>query len=166
MSVRRFIYHLKWPHWKHEENGIRGIRRAAKLGYGWIDLDLQMTSDGVVVNTHWARPMIRDRFHDPRRVIKPGTPVSHLTWEQVRRLRTTDGYRIQRVETVLRACARYGVGAYLEPKGDRRFRSVAPWQHIAKVAEDYGTHVRVYALPQNREALAPARSVGFETKVI
>lgn len=164
--MRRFLYHLKWPHWKHEENSVRGIRRAARAGYGWIDLDLQMTSDGVVVVTHWARPMRRDAFRDPRRLIKPGTPVAHLTWEQVRRLRTTDGYRIKRIEAILRACARYGIGAYLEPKGDRRFHAARPWQHIAQVAEDCGAHVRVYALPQNREALAPARAAGFQTKVI
>ena len=82
------------------------------------------------------------------------------------RLRTTDGYRIPRIEWALRACYRYGIGAYLEPKGDPRFHGVAPWQHIAQVADDVGAHVRVYALPHNREALAPARAVGFETKVI
>lgn len=160
------IFHLKYPRMKHEENSMRGIRQAARLGYGWIDLDLQMTKDNVIVVTHWARPMKRDRFRDPRRLIEPGTTVAHLTWEQVRRLRTTDGYRIPRIETALRACHRYGIGAYLEPKGDRRFHATLPWQHIAQVADDFGTHVRVYALPQNREALAPARAVGFETKVI
>lgn len=160
------IFHLKWPHWKHEENSLRGIRHAARAGYGWIDLDMQMTFDGVIVCTHWSRPMLKDRFRDPRRVIQPGTPVSHLTWAQVSRLRTTDGYRIIRIETALRACHRYGIGAYLEPKGDPRFKRDTPWQYIAKVADDLGTHVRVYALPQNREALAPARAAGFQTKVI
>jgi glycerophosphoryl diester phosphodiesterase len=163
---RRRIFHLKFPRMKHEENSIRGIRNAARLGYGWIDLDLQMTSDGVIVVTHWARPMKRDRFKDPRRLINPGETVRHLTWREVRRLRTNDGYRIPRIEAALRACARHGIGAYLEPKGDRRFHRALPWQHIAQVAEDCGAHVRVYALPQNREALAPARAVGFETKVI
>lgn len=160
------IFHLKWPRMKHEENSVRGIRYAARHGYDWIDLDLQMTKDGVVVVTHWARPMRKDRFRDPRSLIHPGTSVRHLTWNQIRRLRTTDGYRIPRVEAALRACHRYGIGAYLEPKGDPRFHAEAPWQHIAKVADDVGTHVRVRALRANREALPPASRAGFETKVI
>jgi glycerophosphoryl diester phosphodiesterase len=166
MSLRRWIYHLQWPRMKHEENSIRGIRRAARAGYRWIDLDLQMTSDGVIVVTHWARPMRKDRFRDPLRRIYPGTPVSRLTWAQVRRLKTGDGYRIPRIEAALRACAHYGIGAYLEPKGDRRFREDAPWQHIAKVADDLGTHVRVRALSVNHLALPPANRAGFETRVI
>lgn len=160
------IFHLRWPHMKHEENSLRGIRTAARRGYGWIDLDLQMTKDGVIVVTHWDRPMRRDRFRDPLRRISAATPVSSLTWAQVRRLRTRDGYRIQRVETMLRACHRYGIGAYLEPKGDRRFDADAPWQHIAKVADDLGTHVRVYALRANQNALIPAARAHFPTKVI
>jgi glycerophosphoryl diester phosphodiesterase len=160
------IFHLKWPRWKHEENSIRGIRTAARRGYSWIDLDLQMTKDGVIVVTHWARPMRKDRFRDPRSLIDPDTSVRHLTWDQLRRLRTTDGYRIPRIEAALRACHRYGIGAYLEPKGDPRFGHDEPWQHIAKVADDVGTHVRVRALRANQNALIPAHRVGFRTNVI
>lgn len=140
------IFHLAWPHWKHEENSLRGIRFAATHGYGWIDLDLQITKDGVIVVTHWARPQRRDAFHDPRRKIGPDVPVSHLTWKQVRRLRTTDGYRIVRVERALRACARYGVGAYVEPKADKRFELDAPWAHMKAVAEDLGADLRARSI--------------------
>lgn len=140
------IFHLKWPRWKHEENSLRGIRFASTHGYGWIDLDLQITSDGVIVVTHWPRPQRRDAFRDPRRKISRDTPVSRLTWAQVRRLRTSDGYRIRRIETMLRACAKYGIGAYVEPKGDRRFELDAPWRHMKAVAEDVGADLRARSL--------------------
>lgn len=156
------IFHVAWPVMKHVENSLRGAIYAHKHGYHAIDLDLQMTSDGVIVVTHWARPMRKDRFYDPQHRINPDTPISHLTWRQVRRLRTHDGYRIQRVERMLRACGRLGVVALLEPKGDPRFRQDAPWEHIAAVADDLGCTVSVRALPQNAAALAPAKRAHLE----
>lgn len=140
------IFHLKWPRWKHEENSLRGIAYAASHGYDWIDLDLQITSDGVIVVTHWARPMKRDAFLDPRRRITRNTSVSHLTWKQVQRLRTTDGYRIVRVERALRACARHGIGAYVEAKADKRFERDWPWKHMCAVAEDVGCELQARSI--------------------
>lgn len=156
------IFHLKWPHFKHEENSVRGAVYAHRHGYNAIDLDLQITADGFVVVTHWARPMRRDRFYDPKHKIGPHRPVDKLDWWQVRRLRTHDGYRIRRVERMLRVCADLGIVALLEPKGDPRFKKLWPWEHIAAVADDVGCTVSVRALRENAGALPVARSVGFE----
>jgi glycerophosphoryl diester phosphodiesterase len=159
------IFHVQWPVFKHVENSLRGIRRAARRGYDAIDIDMQITKDGVVVGTHWARPLRRDGFRDPRRLIRPGTPISELTWTQVSRLRAgrwPRRYRINRIERLLVACERRRVVAVLEPKGDPRFAEPWVWQHIATVAEDIGATVSVRALHENSAALAPARNVGFE----
>lgn len=147
------IFHLEWPNWKHLENSIRGIRKAARLGYDAIDLDILITKDGVIVVCHWDRPMIKDEFHDPARRISIHAMVRELTWEQVKSLRAPGGFRIMRIETALAACARARIIAYLEPKDDPRFAADAPWAYIKSVATKYGTKVRVRALPQNAAAL-------------
>lgn len=156
------IRHVQWPVMKHVENSLRGIRYAARHGYDAIDLDMQITSDGRIVGTHWARPMVRDGFHDPDHKIPRYRTVRRMTYRQVRRLVSSDHYRIQPIETLLRACARRGVVALLEPKGDPRFAQDWPWQHLAAVAEDVGATVSVRALRENADALAPARRAGFE----
>lgn len=155
------ILHYKQPR-KHIENSLRGIRRAARGHFDAIDLDMQITSDGRIVGTHWGRPMVLDGFHDPERKIPRYTPVRRMTYAQVRRLVTPGRYRIQPIETLLRACARRGIVALLEPKGDPRFRQDWPWEHLADVADDVGCTVSVRALPENAAALAPAERAGFE----
>lgn len=160
------IYHLKWPFWKHLENSVRGIRKAARLGYDAIDLDILITKDGVIIVCHWKRPLLRDDFHDPIHRIQLHALVSELNWDQVKRLEAPGDYHIQRIEVALSACARAKIIAYLEPKGDPRFTKDWPWQHIRAVAAKYGTKVLVRALPDNAEALPAARRAGFKTRVI
>lgn len=162
------IFHLKWPRMKHEENSVRGAVYAHRHGFTAIDLDMQITKDRVIVCTHWARPMRKDRFYDPRKRIQARTPVSRLTWAQVRRLRTRDGYRIRRIEAMLKVCARLGIVAYLEPKGDRRFADDWPWEHIAQVADDVGAHVMVRALRDHGgvASTTAAHRWGLKVKVI
>lgn len=155
------ILHYKQP-FKHVENSLRGVTRAARGRYDAIDLDMQITSDGRIVGTHWGKPMKLDGFHDPLNKIPRYTPVRRMTFAQVRRLVAPGRYHIQPIETLLAACARRGVIALLEPKGDPRFATDAPWRHLATVAEDVGATVSVRALPANAAALAPARRAGFQ----
>lgn len=152
------VFHLGWPHFKHEENSVRGAVYADQHGYSKIDLDLQLTKDLVIVVTHWTRPMRRDRFYDPRRRIDADTPIEQLTWRQVKRLRTHDGYRIRRVERMLRVCARLDIIALLEPKTVRLARDWV-WQHISEVARHRGAQVECYALRSHggEEIVAVAR---------
>lgn len=160
------IFHLKWPWYKHVENSLRGIRKAARLGYDAIDIDILITKDGVIVACHWPRPLLKDNFHDETHRIQVRALIRELTWEQVKGLRAEHGYRINRIESMLAACARNKIIAYLEPKGDHRFASDWPWLHIKAVAAKYGTKVRVRALPQNADALPFARRAGFRTRRI
>jgi len=139
------IFHLKFPHMKHEENSIRGAVYADEHGFTKIDLDLQMTKDRVIVVTHWRRPMRRDGFASIGRRLDPDTPIGQLTWAQVQMLRTHDGYRIRRVEKMLKVCARRGLIALLEPK-TKRFAADWVWEHITSVAEDVGAHIEARAL--------------------
>lgn len=160
------IFHVKWPIYKHVENSLKGIRKAARLGYDAIDLDILITKDGVIVICHWDRPLLKDNFYDPLHRIQVRAMVRELTWEQIHRLEAPGGFRIQRIETALAACARLKIIAYLEPKDDPRLAEDWVWQHIRAVKARYGTKVRVRALPQNAAALPAARRAGFRTRRI
>lgn len=168
------IYHLSGSQ-KHRENSLRGIRYAARHGYDAVDLDMLITSDDVIVGTHWDRP-IRREFRDPQRKIDASRTVRSLTWEQVSRLRAgrwPRRYRIQRIERLLRACARHGIVAYLEPKDDKRFEAAWPWQEIRKAADACGAHVMVRSIEDFggneagvRRVKAAERFGGFQGRVI
>lgn len=160
---------------KHRENSLRGIRYAARHGFDAIDLDLLITSDGVIVGTHWDRPMRRDGFHDPLHHLAHDRTVRSMRWDQIRRLRAGSRlypYKISRVERLLAECARRGITALLEPKDDARFEEPSTWRYIKKVADDVGAHVAVYTLenfptPEAgvRRAQA-ARSAGIRARTI
>lgn len=166
------IFHLKWPHFKHEENSLRGIRKARRGGFDAIDIDILITKDNVIVGCHWAKPLQRDGFHDPKHKIRRDARVRALTWEQLRRLTTVDGFHVQRLDVLLPACARNHEIAYLEPKADRRFEADWPWQHIRGIAAACGAKVLVRTLRNMptpgagvRRAEA-ARRNGFKTNLI
>ena len=160
------IFHLRardYP--KHVENSDRGDRMAKRRGKRGIDLDILITRDNRVVNTHWGQPMVRDGFRDPFGQLQPTTPVKRMTWAEASRLRAgrwPRRYRIRSIEHALRHCARLGLVAVLEPKGDQRFTKDLVWQEIAKTAEVFGCTVSVRALPENADALPAARRAGFK----
>lgn len=147
-----FIFHLLSP-FKHVENSIRGIKRAARRHFRWIDLDILITKAdphcplpaddsehqggvclGHVVACHWDRPLLRDGFIDPTGGLHKRARVRDMTLPQVLRLRTKDGYRIRRIRVLMRVCAAQSIGAYVEPKDDPRFELDWPWKHMRNVA--------------------------------
>lgn len=148
----------------HTENSLRGIRRAAKarkqvrrivrgrLIRRWvrrwdeIDLDVTMTADGVIVGNHWGRPLLKDGFIDPLGKISKQTRIHDLTWAQVKRLHTKDGYKIRRLTVLLDTCARNGIGARIEPKVDKRFEDVETWLPIKAHADKVGAKVKGYSI--------------------
>jgi len=150
------IFHKKHSVLYHTENSLRGIRAAAKmmrrvrgrLVHRWneIDLDLTMTKDGVIVNSHWGRPLLKDGFIDPEGKIGKQARTHDLTWEEIHRLHTKDGYRIRKLETALRECARVGIGARLEPKVDVRFEDVETWLPVKAQADRLGVKVKGYSI--------------------
>lgn len=158
------IFHKKHRDPYHEENSLRGIIRAAKARrrirrivrgrsirswvrrWNEIDIDLTITKDGVVVGNHWGRPLLKDGFIDPLGKISKQARIHELTWDEVKRLHTRDGYRIRRVETLLAACAEHGIGARLEPKVDSRFEDVETWLPIKAYATKVGCRVKGYSI--------------------
>lgn len=141
------IFHLDGAH-KHEENSLRGIRRAKRQGFTEIDLDMMPDLFGNLYACHWPEPIYSDGFRDPKHLMGEHMKLDRMTPEQVARLRAgyVFPYRILRMERMLAECARVGIGARLEPKHSV-FMADKPWQHLANVAGDVGCEVRMYALP-------------------
>lgn len=158
------IFHKKHGVPYHTENSLRGIRKAAKARkavrrvvrgrvvhrllprWNEIDIDVTMTKDGVVVGNHWGRPLLKDGFIDPEHKISKQARVHELTWDQVKRLHTKDGYRIRRLTVLLDACARNGIGARVEPKVDKRFEDPETWKPIKQHADEVGCRLKGYSI--------------------
>jgi glycerophosphoryl diester phosphodiesterase len=114
---RRF-FHVAEGKPYHLEDSRRGVLTAIRNRFRWIDLDCQVTKDGIPIITHWGRPMERDGFRDPLGKIDPHRSVEELTWEQVSRLRTRDGYRIWRADDLCNLAIKCGLRVELELKTD------------------------------------------------
>lgn len=161
------IFHIAHGTPYHVENSITGLHKAKRAGFKHIDLDAQVTKDGHVVITHWSRPMLRDGFRDPLHKLGRHRKVASLTLEQVRRLRTRDGFRIHTAWSMFGHAADLGLAVMLEVKADRRFTEVEVMRQVRADANDQECVVRVMTLsnlgrhPELR--LKAAKAAGFKT---
>lgn len=162
--IRGSVYHIRKGEWYHRENSLRGVRAARRAGKRGIDIDLQMSKPcrvgdprgcgdpdciGHPFGTHWGDPLRRDGFRDPLGKIPKTAKIRDLYRWEIRRLIAVDRgrvYRIQPLENLIRECAKQGIVAVLEPKGDRRFELAAVWQRIAKYADSVGAHLAGYSI--------------------
>lgn len=149
----------------HETNSLRGIRKAAELGYDWIDLDVMLTKDKVLICNHAFGAMEKEGF---RAKGVPMKPIDQLTWNQVRRLRAPDGIGIQKLDRMLAECAKLGIGAALDLKGDGRegFRLIKPYRmnRIAILANNRKAKVYIkasFTKRMLRVGIKMARNRGF-----
>lgn len=164
------IFHVPHGTPYHVENSLRGVVLAKRGGYEGIDLDVNASSDDVIFATHWGRPMLRDGFHDPIGALPRTTDVHRMTTDQVRRLRTADGFQIRRVSTLIKGARRLGLSIEVEAKPSPPLYAQRAWKNLAdeldgevegvlvKVLLDLGPH------PENR--LKAAHAAGFRTCAI
>lgn len=146
MSGGLRIYHTAKSEPYHRGNSIRGIRRAKRRGYNATDIDLNISKDDQLVPTHWGRLVRFDGFKDPLNQLGKSAVVKRLTFDQIARLRTDDGYRVLRLEALLRECARLGIVAVVEAKNDPRFERDYIWQQLRRLADKTGADVRVRSI--------------------
>lgn len=161
------MYHAPDGSPYHTENSPSGIVRADRLGYDQIDLDLRMTRDGVIVATHWAAPMVRDGFHDTRGRLRRDRVVASMTWTEVSRLRTSDGYRIFTLRKLIPMLGKRHLVGSLEVKGDRRFAHRGVMTELAAWCREHRVRAYVKAIPKlgrRGRILAAARAAGFWTR--
>lgn len=166
------IFHLDGGH-KHEENSLRGIRRAKRGGFDEIDIDMMPDVAHNIYGCHWPDPMIRDGFRDVKRQLPRAMHLDQMTPAQVGRLRAGwfHPYRVLRIEVLIAECAHQGIGIRLEPKHPIFTRDES-WQYLAKTADAVGCDVRMYALPDlsgpefGARCVAAAKRAGIPGKVI
>lgn len=147
------------------ENSPAGIQFAAEHGYSSIDLDMQITKDGVPVATHWSQPMAKDGFFDPEHKLRPNTKVSDMTLAEVMRLRNKDGQsRIFPVETMIAELKKHGIAGDLEAKDDPRFASDEVMGYLADLVRQSGVKANLKSIDRGGRSdkiLQVAQSHGF-----
>jgi len=147
------------------ENSPAGIKFAADHGYSSIDIDMQITKDGVPVATHWSKPMSKDGFYDPEHKLSPNTKVSEMTLAEVMRLRNKDGQsRIFPVSTMLGELKKHGIAGDLEAKNDPRFATDEVMGHLADMVRQSGVKANLKSInygPRSMQVLKEAQEQGF-----
>lgn len=174
---KRRVFHVHGKPYRTEDS-LRGVRAAKAGRYKWIDLDCHVTSDGVLVITHWPKPE-HEGFRDPNfvpahktrigdRVPEVGVDVKgktieELTWAEVEVLRTPDHYRIWRADDLVPIALAKGLNVELEAKTTTIKR-----EHFGALRDVLSdpTRVQVKALPQFYTALKPAHDAGFATIIL
>ena len=69
-----------WP-----ENTLQGFQAAIAAGVTWFEVDVGMTSDGVLVLSHDARLSPDLARLDGQWLRRPGAPLHRMTWPELRR---------------------------------------------------------------------------------
>lgn len=150
------------------ENSPAGIKFAAEHGYKSIDIDLQITKDGVPVATHWSKPMARDGFYDPEGRLGKKTKVSQMTLAEVMRLRNKDGQsRIYPVSQLMGEFKKHGISPDFEAKDDPRFKSDQVMGYLANLVRQTGVKANMKSIdrgPRSLEILKTAQKFGFWTR--
>jgi len=169
---RRFAHYTK-PGYR-ATNSYKGLRRARKEHYGWVDLDWQLSGDKAPkpINTHWGTPKTEKWTLRGKPIT---TAFKHLPWSTIKQLRTADGYKIHTPIEMFRKAKALGLRIEFEAKGDARWEDPAIWERIARVArivwgDAWKSHVEVKTLSNLTggqtaalRRLAAAESVGFTT---
>lgn len=157
MSVPKRVP-AKWAGFLHltpyrKSNSIQGLETAARRGKDAIDLDWRVGIDGALHNTHWERPMMKDGFYDPLAQVPRRTPVEQMTRDQVRRLRTRDGYAINGPRVMLTKAAELGLRVEFEAKDSPGFADPAVWSRLRRIVDETGVEVQVKTISNNGDAL-------------
>ncbi|ODT73109.1 hypothetical protein ABS71_07455 [bacterium SCN 62-11] len=147
------------------ENSPAGIKFAADKGYSSIDIDMQITKDGVPVATHWSQPMKKDGFFDPDHKLSPGTKINQMTLAEVMRLRNKDGQsRIFPVSTMIGELKKHNIAGDFEAKNDPRFASDQIMGQLANMVRQSGIKANLKSIdygPGTDKILKKAQSYGF-----
>lgn len=173
------LYHVHGSTPYARENSKQGIDDAIKGGYKRIDLDLNVTKDGVIVVTHSQDPLNRNKrwggFYDPAgKIKKSSTKIYNLTYAQVKRLRHADGYQIYSLEEMIAYASGKDITLLLELKMPKVIKPMLP--NIAHMLNQYKVKAAFIGLYNSNayarsassqaSALAYARKLGFWTRNI
>lgn len=169
---RRHVFHVHHGLFYYVEDSLRGVLLALARLFGWIDLDIQKTRDGVLIVAHGSRPLsgrLTGGFRDPKGLIHRSSTYADLTWAEVERLRSNDdkGYRIWRADELIPLALSKGLKVEADAKTPHI--TVADWNALrcAIVFEGQSpAHLQVKAFPKFARSLKAAHNTGFKTIVL
>ena len=160
-------------------NSRWGSWLARKLGFRWIDKDVNITRDNVAVYGHWPKIRKNGYILSQALIKKYGRDVkiSQVTWAELSELRTRTisfrgrrKYRFQRVFVGLIYAYSIGLKVANEYKGDPRMRHKQFWVDLHKATHTVPLkHKLVMSLPSMPGAGAvfkAAHEAGWPTMVI
>jgi hypothetical protein len=78
------------------ENSLSALQDAVERGYWMVEMDVRLTKDSVLIIHH---------DNNFKRFYGVDKPVSSMTWEEIRELRTGRGHQVVRLEEALASCS-------------------------------------------------------------
>lgn len=131
-QLKRRVFHEDHPTWLSDS--FRGIATAVREHFQWQDTNYLLTRDRHFVNAHWPRLLLHG-WHDPQGLLKRTTPVSRMTLDEVKRLRSNRGnYRIHTIEEMILRSAKAGESMEIEikPPAQPTYRQARAVMDVAK----------------------------------
>lgn len=158
-------------------NSIRGLDAAVRRGYSAVDLDQQVSADGVMHCAHYDEVRKNGDFRwdsetGPR--VARGEKISELSSAQIARLvSSSDGFRIQPTTRMLSEAKARRLRVELEAKASRKLERPQTWVPVLAHAREEGVRVQVKTLSnigrpvlRLRAVKAAAEIVGIDVKTI
>ena len=159
-SADRLVAHRGYPG-RFPENTMPGLEGALDAGCRWVEVDMQLTSDGVAAAFHDA---------DLERMAAIPTMVANMTWEELSRVwvgeskrfgATFHGVRPVTVEAVADRMTRSAARLFLDVKADAvaRFGVERTLAAVQPARDLLGDRLRLIAT--DVDFLAAARAAGY-----
>jgi len=108
-----------------EQNSLQALTKAIEKGYWMVEVDLRMTKDSVLV-THHDKTFKNSFGLD--------AAVSSMTWKDIGQLRNANGYRVLKLEEVLKKC-KGKLGVMIDNKLDGNDTVV--WMRLISLLKKY-----------------------------
>lgn len=146
------------------ENSLEAIRLAKTAGFGAIETDVRLTSDGALVVMHDST-LNRTCLHADGTPLSAPTAVAGLTFDELRSdyvLKASDPARRTRIPTLeeyLAECARCGLYTFIEPK---LYDPTGRHYHDLIAAADRTLGRGNYVITSNNRANDVIRRVGID----
>ncbi|MDV2582977.1 glycerophosphoryl diester phosphodiesterase membrane domain-containing protein [Alkalibacillus haloalkaliphilus] len=143
------------------ENSMSGVQSAIEKGINVIEIDIQLTEDGVAV-----------LHHDMSLMRMAGEPerISELTYEELSELEIGSSYSeefagepIPKLEDVIEVAQEAGVRLLLDLKPDDNETELA--QEIVRLIEEYEAENDIYAMAFNNQVLREIRALNEDIEI-
>jgi hypothetical protein len=89
------------------ENSLEALKKAADRGYWMVEVDMRLTQDSIFITQH------DNSFN---RYFGVDKKVTDMTWSEIKKLKTQSGSKVQKLEDVLRFCAKNNLNVMIDNK--------------------------------------------------